>query len=247
MELGDIVKRYAEGIAAVDSLDLPARVNQRTGLTYLPGVKSMSEVDLVLQIDGWWGQHRPHDFDPLGAHFVQVPYPGQSRNKCDQVITTDGKSEAPEWAIEVKYLQLVGDNGKRNDFAVAKALSPYLKDRSLYHDVLRLRESSLARRKAVLAVCFTYSEQTCDLARRFHPEHGDRINEIEVTCRANGSRLSARPLADFADGILRVRQLVRGSFSAETFEAWTHPCGGTGVVFGWEVLSDGDDYIDSDW
>lgn len=249
MEIQDIVKRYAEGLAAVDRSTNTQRANQRTGEIYMPGLKSLREVDAIDQLDGWWAVTYPGDFLTQGMHRVQVPYPGQKKNKCDQVITTDDREDLAEWAIEAKYLQLIGDNGKRNDFAVAKGLSPYLKDRSLYHDILRLRDEGhlLARRHAVIGFSFTYNADTCRKAAELHPNEGNRIAEIQEVCRVNGGSLSIRPIVEFADGIFRVKELVESQFSHETFEAWRHPCGGRGVVFGWEVRSGQERETKLDW
>jgi hypothetical protein len=238
VELDTIVTRYAEGLAAVDQLPITPRRNRKTGEQYLPGIKTMLEPDLVSEIDKWWSASYPSEFNPRSSHRVGVPYPELSKNKCDHVFTSDGLEPIEEWAVEFKLLHLVGDNGKRNDFAPAKALSPFLKDRSLYHDVERLRTSSISRRRAVIAACFSYSPDTCKEAMRLHPDHADRINEILKTCKDNGGRLSVRPLAEFADGILRIRQLVKGSYVSRRFDAWTHPCAGAGAVFGWEVTTD---------
>ena len=246
MELSEIVDRYAQAINAIDNMPLPGRINQRTKQRYLPGVKSMLEVDLIEHIAAAWETQHPSDFDFPGANRTQIPYPGQRRNKCDHVLTTDGVVGDPEWAVEAKYLHLVGDNGKRNDFAVTKALSPYLKDRSLYHDVVRLRETPMARRQAVIVISFNYSSQTCEEALRLHPSESERVHEIAETCRTNGGTLSVKPLIDFADGILRVRQLVQGSYTVSHFNAPRHPCGGTGVVVGWEILTNTGSSTD-DW
>ena len=247
MDLEIIVSRYAEGLAAVDKLPIEPRTNKKTGEQYLPGIKTMLEPDLVLQIDTWWTSTYPNEFNPKGSNEVGVLYPDSTKNRCDHVFTTDGLTENAEWAIEFKLLHLIGDNGKRNDFAPAKALSPFLKDRSLYHDVERLRTSSLARRRAVIAACFSYSPESCTQAMTLHPQHSNRISEILKTCKDNGGRLSVRPLAEFADGILRVRQLVKGSYTAKRFEAWRHPCAGHGAVFGWEVTTDQIQEEKSDW
>jgi hypothetical protein len=238
VELEVIIDRYAGGLEAVDRLEITPRTNRKTGEQYLAGIKTMLEPDLVVEIDKWWNITHPSDFNPTTSHGVNVPYPGSTKNRCDHVFTTDGIVESTEWAIEFKLLHLVGNNGKRNDFAPAKALSPFLKDRSLYHDVDRLRTSPIARRRAVIAACFSYSPETCRRALTLHPQHADRVKEILKTCKDNGGRLSVRPLAEFADGILRVRQLVTGSYVVRQFDAWRHPCAGQGAVFGWEVATD---------
>jgi hypothetical protein len=239
VELREIIDRYVEGIEAIDRMSYPPRVNARTKEPYLPGAFSMSEVDLIARIDDWWGATYPGDFTPRGAHRTGVPYPDQPKLMCDQVLTTDGNLEEPEWAIEVKRPSFIGDNGKGNDYGVGKVLSPFLKDRSLYHDVLRLRENPLARRCAVIVVTFEYSQETCEEAAQRHPGEIQRIREIEKVLRTNRGALSVKPVADFADGIFRVRELVTGVYHHAKFQAWQHPCGGHGVVFGWELLLPG--------
>jgi hypothetical protein len=247
VEIQGIVDRYAEGLAAIDASVSDVRANQRTGEIYLPGLKTLSEARAVELLDDWWGSEHPEDFAPSGSHRIQVPYPSSPRNKCDQIITTSGPDSPPEWAIEAKFIQLVGDNGKRNDFAVAKALSPYLKDRSLYHDVLRLREEPIARRLAVIGFSFTYDEATCAEGLRRHQEQSYRLAEVLSVCESNGGSLSVRPIVEFADGIFRIRELVEGQFCRAPFEAWRHPCGGRGVVFGWEVRRSGGRSSIDDW
>jgi len=247
MELNEIIARYAEGLSAIDTDITLERANQRTGEIYLPGLKTMRERDAVSGLDTWWGNTYPSDFVAPDAHAIEVVYPGGGRNACDHVFTTVGNPSDPEWAIELKYLQLVGDNGKRNDYAVAKALSPFLKDRSLYHDILRLRATPIARRLAVVGFSFTYNDETCAKALQLHPDHTDRIDEIIDVCRTNEGSLSPRPLVEFADGIFGIKELVTGNYIKAEFEAWRHPCGGRGVVFGWEVKRHGHQSLEANW
>ena len=247
MELQGIINRYAEGLQAVDAEVADVKANQRTGEVYLPGLKTLSEARAIELLDAWWWRSYPDDFTSKNGHRIQVPYPSNQRNKCDQVVTTEGTEDPPEWAIEAKYIQLVGDNGKRNDFAVAKALSPYLKDRSLYHDVQRLREEPIGRRLAVIGFSFVYDGATCDEARQHHPDYSHRIDEIQGVCAQNEGSLSVRPLVEFADGIFRVKELVEGQYCRANFEAWRHPCGGRAVVFGWEIRHSGRRTADNVW
>jgi len=114
-------------------------------------------------------------------------------------------------------------------------LSPYLKDRSLLHDVLRLRENPLARRHAVVLYAFQYDNDTCALARKLHPSHYGFVSNLESAVRKNGGVLGIEELANFFDAIVRLRNLVKGPYAREEFVAWRHPCGGKGVVMGWEV------------
>lgn len=235
VELQEIAERFAAGLTELDSLEAEPRFSPRTGEMYLPGVKSMAEGGLVDALDSWLGSNHPDLFVDASAHATGVPYPTLARTKCDFVFTTVEPVSPPEWAVEVKNITLIGNNGKRNDFAVAKMLSPFLKDRSLLHDVLRLRTYPLGRRHAAIGYAFSYDLDTCAEARERHPEHSAQIAEIETVVRTNGNSLSVDPLLDFADGIMRVRNLITGPLVRVPFEAWRHPCGGRGVVFGWEV------------
>ena len=235
MDLQEIVKRYADGLAFADTQPHPRRVNPRTGVIYLTGVKSLPEQDAVHAVTTWWGAEFSSDFIPPNGQVEGVKYNTIPRAKCDHVFTTDHNLHPPEWAVEVKHIALIGDNGKRNDYAVAKVLSPFLKDRSLLHDVVRLRSDPPARRLAVIGYTFDYDLTTCTEARLRHPEHPEEIQNIEDVVNNNGGVLSIQPLLNFADGILRVRNFVVGPMCQEKFLAWRHPCGGRGLVFGWEI------------
>lgn len=236
MELSEIVARYAEALESLDTTTDTGRANQRTGATYKPGIKGLTEPQAVAAVDYWWGEQHPSDFTDPARDRLGVRYPTmESVTKCDHVFSTDGSTGEAEWAIEWKNAQLVGDNGKRNDFITGKVLSPFLKDRSILHDVLRLRTYPLARRHAVVGYGFNYSLETCAIAREKFPDEEERIQNIEEVCRGNGGELSLRPLLDFAESILYVRGLIPGPRCQSSFEAWAHPCGGRGVVFGWEV------------
>lgn len=236
MDLEEVVQRYAAGLAALDLDTQPERANQRTGEFYKPGIKSLREPQVVKAVNEWWGSNFPADFNDPTVPRLGVRYPTMATpTKCDHVFTTDGDDSSPEWAIEWKNVVLIGDNGKRNDYTTGKILSPYLKDRSLLHDVARLRTYPLARRHAVVGYGFDYSLESCQEAHSRFPEHSETISNIEEVCRENGGSLSMRPLLDFAESILYVRGLVSGPRSQAPFYAWAHPAGGHGMVFGWEV------------
>jgi hypothetical protein len=129
----------------------------------------MSEPKFVEELAAWWEKNHLADFPTMNSIGTEVPYKGIPRAKCDLVLSTDSSIDNPEWAIEVKHIALVGNNGKNNDFGVAKILSPYLKDRSLIHDILRLRDFGIGRHKAVVGYCFEYSFESCFLLFDFMP------------------------------------------------------------------------------
>ncbi|MDU7428270.1 MAG: hypothetical protein E7K79_05780 [Actinomyces urogenitalis] len=96
----------------------------------------MSEKQAIEAVDQVWEHMHPGE---CSYHHCEQPYPSLPRSaKLDHVLSATGHDERgePEWGIEIKRLQSLGDNGKVNDFLTAKVLSPYLRDRSLLHDAL---------------------------------------------------------------------------------------------------------------
>lgn len=235
MELQEIVFRYARAIEYVDEHTEIVNANARTGEIYQPGFKALDEAPAVEAIDDAWEILFPRE---RGYRDLGVPYPKVSRAALDHVFTTDRRRrEEPEWGIEIKRLQLVGDNGKRNDYATTKVLSPYLKDRGMLHDAVRLREYGFTRRIAVVGYCFDYDSDTLDHAADVH--RGDAravatLKNIQSIVDSQGP-LRIRPLVEFADAILSLRGYVVGPRAQESFQAWRHPAGGLGTVFGWEI------------
>ena len=240
MEIVDILKRFSEGLLYVDQHTTHQSANQRSGEFYLPGVKTLRESQFVKELSDWWLTEHREDFNPTGAIYREVAYRNIPRAKCDLQLSTDGSSSSkPEWSIEVKHIALVGNNGKNNDYGVAKILSPYLKDRSLIHDIHRMRDHGNSKRKAVVGYCFTYDVDSCRQAREKHPEHLEYIENIERVCRTNDPlkmHYSVRPMIEFANDIFIQRGLVNELVVEEFSGAWRHPCGGNGVIFGWEIV-----------
>ena len=81
-----------------------------------------------------------------------APYPEALRQKCDLCI---GLTSKPAWAMEVKLLRFLGDNGKLNDNIVMHILSPYPAHRSALSDCMKLASYTLGERKAI--VIYGYS------------------------------------------------------------------------------------------
>lgn len=234
-----ICSRIAELLVEVDRRAPLGKTSQRTGAMYLPGVPALSETDVRDLLVSEWTRTRAADFEPVGAVKKEVPYPRLPRARCDILFSTAGwKSDVPEWAIELKRIQFIGDNGKNNDFNVQKMLSPYLKDRSLIHDIERMRNHPLASRHAVVAYAFSYSFSSCDEATARHPSQIERIQNVRDVCRKNdpvGGVLSSDDLIDVANLFFTSRGVVRDSAVVPFANLWRHPCGGSGNVFGWEV------------
>ena len=132
----------------------------------------------------------------------------------------------------------MGDNGKNNDYNVQKMLSPYLKDRSLIHDIHKLRKNPVARKQAVIGYCFNYDFSTCDEALGLHPEQKTRIKQMRAVCKKNNDKtgeLNIKDVVDFANQIFTTNNLARNLVQKDFTNAWRHPCGGGGTIFGWEV------------
>lgn len=234
MELQQIVERYAEAIEHVDEHTVAVSANARTGEVYQAGFKALDEAPAVDAIDDAWEVLYPRERQQRD---IGIPYPRVPRAALDHVFTTDRGRGEPEWGIEVKRLQLVGDNGKRNDYATTKVLSPYLKDRGMLHDAIRLREYGFTRRIAVVGYCFDYDSDTLDHAMNQHagsPRAEETIEQIRSIVDSQGA-LRIRPLVEFADAILSLRGYVVGPRAQAHFQAWRHPAGGLGTVFGWEI------------
>lgn len=240
MELDQILTRFAEGLVVVDRETQHESANQRTGEIYLPGVKTLREPKFVEELVAWWQRDHESDFNPPDAIAREIPYPQGIRSNCDLVLSTDGSPiDMPEWAIEIKHIALVGNNGKNNDYGVQKILSPYLKDRSLIHDIKRMRRHPMGTRQAVVGYCFEYDFDSCIEAHLMHPGNPEAINNLRDVCRKNDparGALGILPMVEFADEIFTSRNLVK-QVKVQNFEgAWRHPCGGKGKIFGWEII-----------
>lgn len=240
MNLEGLLERFSEGLVAVDSTTTHSSANQRTGEVYLPGVKTMREPIFVKELSSWWIEKYGTDFNPKNACQTEVKYPDVPRAKCDMIFSTDGSSlDKPEWAIEVKHIALVGNNGKNNDYGVPKILSPYLKDRSLIHDIQRMQQYPIGKKQAVIGYCFEYSFETCDEAQSHHSQYEEYINNIRLVCKNNGEpngEFSVIPMAEFANEIFVSKNLVKSMVIRKFKNAWRHPCGGSGHIFGWEII-----------
>ena len=250
MNLDRIVARLAEGMSYVDTHDDIIRVNYRTKQPYLPGLPSMGEVEVVDKVADWWKSAYPGDFNPPGAVASRHSFnPDNPKEACDLVFTTEAPTTREwEWAIEVKRFQFVGDNGGKNDHHVQKMLSPYLKDRSLIHDIHRLNHWQVGQRQAVIGYMFAYDFKSCEEAEQRHPDETMRIKNVRVACRSNDAvsgRMHPLPLIEVANNVFHDERLVYDVVVKERRGLWRHPCGGTVVVFGWELVpqqqSDGED------
>jgi hypothetical protein len=149
LDLDSIVADVAEAIHAVDQRR-PVWTSSRTGNAYLPGIGPHPETETVRLFTESLAVAHPGRYRPYA---LGVPYPSGSRQKCDWTL-----GDPSSWAIEIKMLRLMGDNGKPNDNMLMHILSPYHVHRSALTDVVKLEQSGFACRRAVLIYGFDYPD-----------------------------------------------------------------------------------------
>ena len=158
MELEQIVNRIAELIPVIDRETNEQNHNQRNKRPYVKGVATLREPQLTKEIVSSWSSKYKGELTVIDD---EISYPDKKAEKCDLVLT-DAKKDIPfgkfEWAIEMKYLRLVGNNGNNNDYVMQKAISPFLKDRSLIHDIEKLNNATFGERKAIIFYGFDYDD-----------------------------------------------------------------------------------------
>ena len=106
--LADLVMDFARGIQAVDSM-APVASNSRTGASYQPGIGPHTEAQTIRLVMAHIADADPRRY---GSYKLGVSYADGTRQACD--LCLDGPTPWG-WAIEVKMLRLMGDNGKLND------------------------------------------------------------------------------------------------------------------------------------
>jgi hypothetical protein len=148
-DLDGLVKAFAAGMKAADAR-APRAVNQRSGTPYQPGLGPHPEARTVALVMEEIASAAP---DGFGEYRLGVPYAAGSQQKCDLCLGT-----APQWswAIEVKMIRMLGENGKPNDNLPTHILSPYPQHRSALTDCGKLLASALAGRKAILMFGYEY-------------------------------------------------------------------------------------------
>jgi hypothetical protein len=191
-ELDQLIQDIGKAVKEVDSRR-PQAANARTGASYQPGIGPHPETLAVALILAELATVAPDKYQ--GRLHTGVSYPGGTRQKCDVCI-----GEGPEWAwaLEIKMLRLMGDNGKPNDNMLMHILSPYPADRSALTDCSKLAASGLPGRKAVVIYGFDYPSLPMDLA----------IEAFETLARTKVS-LGPRAVAGYDDLVHPVHRAGR--------------------------------------
>lgn len=212
LEISELVGDVAEAVKRIDTRR-PQAANARTGVLYQPGIGPHPETQTVALIVSELAALAPERYQ--SQLFTGISYP-QSQQKCDLCI---GAAPDWDWAIEIKMLRLMGDNGKPNDNMLMHILSPYPRDRSALTDCLKLLESGLPGRKAVVIYGFDYPglpmEPAIDafeqLAARWvllGPRHVGSYTELVHPVHVSGRVFGWEILA--GDGLAQRRQSAAG-------------------------------------
>jgi len=200
VSLPDIVQKFAESLKHVDS-QRPKYKNYQEGIGPFPEHKAIA---LIIQ-------EVSHKQLPLSVK-TNVVYPGPgSRQKCDICIFANANHY--DWAIEVKLLRFLGDNGKPNDNMLTHILSPYPQHKSALNDCVRLAGSSLKAKKAILIYGFEHDKWPLEPA-------------IEAFEHLANERLANKIPVEYQLGTRYV----------SCFTGLIHPIHTQGKVFGWELI-----------
>ena len=144
VELDRFVDDFSSALVTADAAR-PCATNARSGVAFQPGIGPHSEAQTVKLV----GAELEHRWPATYGQRLNygVAYPEAPRQKCDLCV---GSAPDWEWAVEVKMLRILGDNGKANDNILMHLLSPYPAHRSALTDCEKLAASRLAHRKAIL-------------------------------------------------------------------------------------------------
>ena len=200
LEFQQFIEDIAISIKRVDARR-PQAANARTGVAYQPGIGPHSETQAVALLVGELQQQFGGRYS--GMVQTNIPYP-KGRQKCDLCI---GTPPSWDWAIEIKMLRLMGDNGKPNDNMLMHILSPYPNDRSALTDCVKLVQSGLPGRMAIVIYGFDYPSLPMDpaieafetlasrwvcLGARCVSHYADLVHPIHVAGRVFGWDVTPR-------------------------------------------------------
>jgi len=173
----DLSRFVADFVCALERTD--ARRPQSK--EYLPGIGPFDEPQAVRLIFADLAALNPEVYDPA-TWSLEAPYPGDASQRLDIRL---GPSTTPDWAIEVKMMRLLRNNGDLEPSAVGHILSPY-QDSALV-DCEKLVAAPFPCRKAILIYGFDYD------AYPLQP----MLDAFEMLARLR-VRLGPRHRADFA-------------------------------------------------
>ena len=253
MELSFIASRLAELLPVVDSKTTTQRASRSGSGDYIPCVGTIWEDDFTKEVISEWFSRYPEELSGFSDKWIEVKYPNK-RGNCDLCIRSNDYNadlgEPPyEWAIEMKYVRFIGDNGKNNDYGVTKVASPYRKDRSSVLDAERLVDFSLAKRKAILMYGFEFDSASYDHAISWCDKNSTGSEKLKNIERSKNmkkilhtedpdlnqmSMLSLIPLFEAASKTRKINLSKCSNF--EFNDLSKHPLYRMGRIMAWEVL-----------
>ena len=239
--LKEIVSVFKAGLSHIDRSPPPP-----TQMGFIPSVSTLSEDTIRDHLLDYFAiselekcSHMEHEKNS------EVKYPNQPKNgrgRCDLCL---GEPPDFEWAIEIKYIRYVGDNGKKNDFGPSKVVSPYLIHNSAIKDALRLTKYPLAKRSAVIMFGFDYDMDVVKRGRKLLDQYGlcsSRCDELEKVLRANDQDT----LTYYTEPTFRMFENVAQDFVSlsrrenDSFEGFRHPVAQKGSIAAWEIMDKSD-------
>lgn len=137
----------------------PQAINARSKRAFKPGIGPHTETQTVGLVLRELENRRPNRYH--GCWSAGVRYPEFPRQKCDICL---GHAPNWEWALEVKMVRFLGDNGKLNDNILMHLLSPYPAHRSALTDCEKLVQSRLGHKKGLLVYGFDHEGWPMDPA-----------------------------------------------------------------------------------
>jgi hypothetical protein len=146
-----LVRDFAAGLMLADA-------RRPRWAAYQPGIGPHTEPQTVALVLAELRRDHPALY---GSVQTGVPYPNSPRQWCDLLITPSG---GRAWAVEVKMLRLMGDNGKPNDNILMHILSPYPDDNSALTDCQKLAASGFSGSLAVLIYGYDYDARPMESA-----------------------------------------------------------------------------------
>jgi hypothetical protein len=181
---------------------------------------------------------------------LEIPYPN-GRQRADVAFSTDTSTyqNDTEWLLEVKKVEFVGDVGAKSshqETGVATLLSPFHITRGVMHDIDRIRENLVGRRKAVLIYSFHFDQDVLQQAET-HPERAtpvrqgatcDRFTNLTGLLEQNNDHPLALPplLESFETLCAATGRTIGQRVHREFFGLTRHPIFIRGDVVAWEVL-----------
>ena len=210
MELNEILNRLVELLPEVDSVIEVPRTNRNN--QYIPCVGTANEPTFVRTFMQSWNDNYPDELPdiiienrsrdcPQGSlevHYNLEEFDGAT---ADVAFSTNSSpfDDEVEWLIEFKKIEFVGDTGGKNlhqEVSVAKLFSPFLSHtRGVLHDMNRITQHPLGRRKAVIIYAFSLDHQLITHAES-HPRRREQIHPDRTIDRGNQLRRLMRNLED---------------------------------------------------